>query len=413
MTDPLSRIAIRLVDASSFREELAQFATWLVAERYAPFVVEQHVRRMDFILMRLPRGRPPGVYSTVQLEAVFGAESAPRSRLFRFQGTRRVYQRFLFAHGRLRAVQSHDRFVELRRQYAQYLIDIRGLSLSSRQHQAQTVADFLTRTLRARTSLRAMTRSDVERFVLLRSKEISRHSLQHTVAHIRAFLRYAHDNGHIRERLDALDTPRTYRGELPPRAVPWSMVVKLLASIDRRSKAGWRDLCILHLSSHYGLRPSEIVALRTDSIDWDAQVLRVYQRKTRSELLLPLEPRTLQLLRDYLQNDATRRASAHPQLFHRARCPYIPLERTAISDILCKRAREAGLALFGKSSYRLRHTFAMRLLTRGVGIKAIGDVLGHRSLESTCAYLRLDHAMLRDVALAVPGAHAVVGGRHV
>jgi integrase/recombinase XerD len=55
----------------------------------------------------------------------------------------------------------------------------------------------------------------------------------------------------------------------------------------------------------------------------------------------------------------------------------------------------------------------MRLLTRGVGIKAIGDVLGHRSLESTCAYLRLDHAMLRDVALAVPGAHAVSGGRHV
>ena len=49
MTDPLSFIARRLVDASSFREELAQFATWLVAERYAPFVVEQHVRRMDFI----------------------------------------------------------------------------------------------------------------------------------------------------------------------------------------------------------------------------------------------------------------------------------------------------------------------------------------------------------------------------
>lgn len=413
MTDPLSRIARRLIDASAFREELAQFATWLVAERYAPFVVEQHVRRMDFILTRLPRGRPPGVYSAEQLLAVFDAECAPRSRLFRFQGTRRVYQRFLLAHGRLRALPSDDRFVELRRQYAQYLIEIRGLSLSSRQHHAQTVADFLARALGARQPLRSLTRSDVERFILLRSKEISRHSLQHTVAYIRAFLRYAHDHGHIRERLDALDTPRTYRGELPPRAVPWPMVVKLLASIDRRSKAGWRDLCILHLISHYGLRPSEIVALRTDSIDWDAQVLRVYQRKTRSELRLPLERRTLQLIRDYLQNDATCRASAHPQLFHRARCPYIPLERTAISDILCKRAREAGLPLFGKSPYRLRHTFAMRLLTRGVGIKAIGDVLGHRSLESTCAYLRLDHAMLRDVALAVPGAHAVSGGRHV
>ena len=44
----------------------------------------------------------------------------------------------------------------------------------------------------------------------------------------------------------------------------------------------------------------------------------------------------------------------------------------------------------------------MRLLSRGVGIKAIGDVLGHRDLESTCVYLRLDVQALRDVALPVP-----------
>ena len=44
----------------------------------------------------------------------------------------------------------------------------------------------------------------------------------------------------------------------------------------------------------------------------------------------------------------------------------------------------------------------MRLLSRGVGIKAIGDLLGHRSLEATCVYLRIDANMLRTVALPVP-----------
>jgi len=53
----------------------------------------------------------------------------------------------------------------------------------------------------------------------------------------------------------------------------------------------------------------------------------------------------------------------------------------------------------------------MRLLACGVGIKAIGDVLGHRSLESTCTYLRLDLATLRGVALQVPGSFARAGGR--
>jgi integrase/recombinase XerD len=48
----------------------------------------------------------------------------------------------------------------------------------------------------------------------------------------------------------------------------------------------------------------------------------------------------------------------------------------------------------------------MRLLRRGVGIKAIDDLLGHRSLEATCVYLRVDIDMLRSA----PGIAAVRGG---
>jgi len=296
MTEHLSRIARRIIDGSSHRPELTRFATWLVAERYAPFVVEQHLRRVDFVLGRLPRGRPPpGTYSTVQLDAVFGVECSPRSRLYRFAGTRRAYERFLRDCGRLRTGLTGpvDRFATVRCQYGEFLREVRGLGISSREHHAWTVADFLTRALRPRQRLCSLTLADVERFVLLRSKEVSHASLQHTVGHVRSFLRFLHDAGELPDRLDRLDTPRTYRGELPPRAVPWPMVKALLASIDRRSKAGWRDACVLHLAAYYGLRPSEIVALRLDSIDWERQVLHVHQSKTRSELELPLGHRRL------------------------------------------------------------------------------------------------------------------------
>jgi hypothetical protein len=40
----------------------------------------------------------------------------------------------------------------------------------------------------------------------------------------------------------------------------------------------------------------------------------------------------------------------------------------------------------------------------------IGDVLGHRDLESTCVYLRLDIDALRDVALEVPASNSANGG---
>jgi site-specific recombinase XerD len=72
-----------------------------------------------------------------------------------------------------------------------------------------------------------------------------------------------------------------------------------------------------------------------------------------------------------------------------------------VPDIFQKRAREAGLPR-ATHVYQLRHTFAMRLLARGVGVKAIGDVMGHRSLLSTWTYLRLDLKALRGVALPVP-----------
>ena len=86
--------------------------------------------------------------------------------------------------------------------------------------------------------------------------------------------------------------------------------------------------------------------------------------------------------------------------------------RGAISELFHRRVKDAGLPLSDHSPYGLRHGFAMRLLERGVGIKAIGDLMGHRSLESTSVYLRLSTEALRDVALPVPRALTanVIGG---
>jgi integrase/recombinase XerD len=398
----------RMIEESAAGAEAQAFIGWLHAERYTDYVIDCHIRRLLVVMPRLWPGTSPPVLHYAQLEAEFGRERQPRARFFNFAGTRRIYTRYLRAQGRL-VSEPQAPYEDLVRRYDQYLADVRGLSVSARRFHIFTLRALLARVLSPGRSLRTLSRDDLEAFILERSHQISRHTLQHVIAHLRAFMRYAHDAGLVRERLDGLDTPRTYRGELPPRALPWPSVLRLLRSIDPASPADWRDLCILHLIAHYGLRPGEVVALRLDSIGWERELLHVYQSKTRSPLTLPLDSRTLQLLREYLQHGRTGEASASPMLFLRMRCPYIPLERSAVGDIFRKRMREAGLPDCGKHVYRLRHTFAMRLLSRGVGMKAIGDVLGHHSFHGTSAYLRLDVAMLRGVALDVPGR---VGGRH-
>jgi integrase/recombinase XerD len=398
----------RMIDQSRASVEAEGFIAWLRTDGYTDYVIDCHIRRLLFVLPKLATGTAPPTLRDADLVAVFGRERRPRSRFHYFASTRRVYSRFLRAQGRL-VTEPPTPFEDLICRYDQYLIDVRGLSASSRCHHKLTLRALLSG-FPCSHSLRKISRDDVERFILERSRRISRHSLQHEVGQLRAFLRYAHDAGLVRERLDGLDTPRTYRDELPPRALPWPSVLKLLRSIDRASRNGWRDLTILHLIAYYGLRPSEVVGLRLESIDWEQGLLQVYQRKTRSPLTLPLDSRTLRVLRDYLQHGRVAGADDSPMLFLRARCPFIPLERTCVGDIFRKRMREAGLPDYHKHVYRLRHTLAMRLLGRGVGMKAIGDVLGHHSFYGTSAYLRLDVAMLRGVALQVPASD---GGRHV
>jgi site-specific recombinase XerD len=127
-----------------------------------------------------------------------------------------------------------------------YLAEVRGLSQQSLKQHGTTVADFLSRGLSSDRGLSELTAADVEAFVQIKSQENNRQSLQHIIAHLRAFLRYCGNFGEAPGGLDVIDTPRVYRRELPPRALDWTTVRRLLASIRRRSARDWRDYTVLH-----------------------------------------------------------------------------------------------------------------------------------------------------------------------
>jgi site-specific recombinase XerD len=318
----------------------------------------------------------------------------------KYRATQRAFQRFLTSQGRLAMVSVKDAFAEIRHKYHQELIDVRGLSSETVAQHERTIGEFLSQAL-SRQTLRSLTSLHIDEYLALKGQTVGRHRLQHVMAQLRSLLGFCGANGEFERPLEVINSVRIHRDELPPKALPWSLVQDLLRSIDRSSRSGWRDYTILHLAAHYGLRPSEIVSLRLDSINWGDGTLKVEQRKTHSILVLPLADQTISIPRRYLRH--SRPNSAHPQLFLRARCPAGALTRYATTDIFERRVGRSGLSIEGYSVYSLRHAFAMRLLQRGVGVKAIGDLLGHNHLASTCQYLRLELEMLRGVALPVPG----------
>jgi len=376
---------------------LQSFAQWLVAEGYAHDPAHDHVSRLKRVLERVTDPIPLDTsFKSDELTTLF---TCPGRRMA-YQATERAFRRFLQTRKRLVDDKKFSQFDALLCDYRTHLSEMRGFRSTTISQHNSTISRFLTEVLPSNRPLNSLSSQAIEEFVVINGQRVKRQTLQHIVAHLRSFLHFCYDHKVLSQRLDTIDTVRTYRDELPPRALEWSHVLGLLRSIDRSKMSGCRDHAILYLMAHYGLRPSEVAALSVDSIDWASCSLRVEQSKTLSTLILPLSDQALRVLKRYLH--CGRPDDTRPALFFRSRSPVGPITHYTVGDIYKKRARQSGLPLQGTSSYCLRHTFAMRLLTRGVGIKIIGDLLGHRTLESTCVYLRLQTRALRNVALPVP-----------
>jgi site-specific recombinase XerD len=85
------------------------------------------------------------------------------------------------------------------------------------------------------------------------------------------------------------------------------------------------------------------------------------------------------------------------------RAPIGLLKPTAITEAFQSVVRKSGLSIPFQGPHCLRHSMAIHLLKNGTPLKTIGDILGHRTAESTSMYLRLATSDRREVALAVPG----------
>jgi integrase/recombinase XerD len=384
---------------------LEGFAGWLTSEGYANVTICAYLFHLKQVLEGAGASNPNQKFLASDLKVLFTAWTAD----VKYRAVEHAFLRFLRAREQLIVEPDNRSFAPLLGAYVKHLRDLRGLAQATVRNHLLTVSDFLSVALPEGAALDTLTPLAVEAFLASMAKRATRQSIEMTVSHLRAFFRFCHDRGAIAQRLDHIDRPCTYRGELPPRALKWDLVDHLLSSIDRAERTGCRDYTILYLLAHYGLRPSEAASLVLDSIDWKGKALRVEQSKNHSMLVLPLSDEALQVLKDYL--DAGRPSSRHRALFLCAKAPVHVLTNHAIARVYKVRSRRSGLPLNGSSVYALRHSFAMRLLERGVAVKTIGDLLGHHTLQSTCTYLRLQVEALREVALPLP-ASTDCGGHH-
>ncbi len=221
---------------------------------------------------------------------------------------------------------------------------------------------------------------------------------------LRVMLRYLVSSGEVRKGIEgAIPAIRQWKHAALPPQLTEQQLTAVLGSCQKETAAGLRDRAVLLLLARLGMRAKEVAQLSIEEVDWHGGRLVLRAGKTHCQRVLPLSDEVGQALAAYLTRGRPEGKSR--VIFLRSLPPFEPLEgASAVSRIARRRLLETGYPAGPRvGAHLFRHTVASRMVCRGATFKDVADVLGHRSLETTGIYAKLDLATLSQVALPCSG----------
>ena len=294
---------------------------------------------------------------------------------------------------------------KLLREYDFYLQKERSLSEATRSNYVPFIRQFLvSRFGRDRVDLSRLRAVDVLKFVRRAATQLkSKRVLLMTTA-LRSFLRFARYRGEITLDLAAcVPSVASWSLSTLPRSLPPAQVEQVLANVRQRSTAvGWRDHAILMLLARLGLRGGEVANLVLEDIDWENSRIAI-RGKGERVAHLPMPSDVGKAIAAYLHKGRAR-VSKDRRLFLRVRAPLTGFKsQGSVGTVVEHALRRAKVDAPRKGSHQFRHTLASMMLQKGSSLSEIGEVLRHRSPDTTAIYAKVDLLSLRSVALPWPG----------
>jgi site-specific recombinase XerD len=224
----------------------------------------------------------------------------------------------------------------------------------------------------------------------------SRAGVEQFAASLKSFFSFAASRGWCAERLAAAAVgPRRYAQENLPQGPAWSDVQRLLASVESDRPMDIRDRPIFLLLAIYALRVSEVQHLKLDDLDWENSTLVIKDPKGGRARLYPITGNLGAAIIRYLRE--VRPSCARREVFLALNAPYRPLSQGAIYSSIADRFRKLGITARRPGAHGLRHACATQLLAQGIPLAEIGSHLGHRAVQSTRIYAKVDIKGLLEV----------------
>lgn len=231
-------------------------------------------------------------------------------------------------------------------------------------------------------------------------------SVARRLAALRSFFRYL-----VREELLKENPARLVASPRLPERLPEipsiEQVNHLLDDMPSRPEAAAflsRDLAMLELLYGAGLRVSELVQLNLSDVNFGAEILLV-RGKGQRERLVPFGAKSAAALKGYLEDRLyllraqSLASEKEPALFLNLRGQRITTR--SVGRIVKRCAVQMGLPA-DLHPHSFRHAFASHLLGEGADLRAIQEMLGHRSLSTTQRYT---HTNIRQLIEVYDRAH--------
>lgn len=191
---------------------------------------------------------------------------------------------------------------------------------------------------------------------------------------------------------ELLEAPKLRR--TLPHVLSIEEIGRLFAAIDHSKPDGQRNRAMLEVMYSCGLRVSELIGLQLSLMHLELGYIRVVG-KGNKERLVPIGDAAIKqitLYRDHVRSHMHIKKGSEDVLFlNRFGAK---LSRIMVFMIIKDLAKKAGVNE-EIHPHTLRHSFATHLVEGGADLRAVQEMMGHKSITTTEIYTHLDRTYLR------------------
>ena len=228
----------------------------------------------------------------------------------------------------------------------------------------------------------------------LSGQGLAENSISRNLVAVKMLIRFGVLTGQVTEDItDSLESPKLWQ-KLPAIASK-DQVFRLLAAPVPEDPYYLRDKALLQVLYATGARASEVIGLKTKDANLNIGYVRCFG-KGRKERIVPLGKTAAETITTYLCELRPQLVKPHsPDMVFLSRTGR-GLDRIELWRIVKKYALRAGMPK-NLTVHTLRHCFATHLLSGGVDLRTLQEMLGHADIKTTQIYTHVDNERLRSI----------------